>query len=125
MVPGILGERWPTLGAALHGYERGTAEAFSRAAYDAVEKGLIRYSDRQRLAAYAEEVGIRSFDAQLLIACAVRQWALDHQYDATPSRKAPQLSAEYRAWRRVWMRIGLVLGTAAAMDLIILWKWLA
>ncbi len=123
-VPEILGERWPSLGRALSRYQQETAEHFSRLVYDAVEAGLIRHDQRQRLAAEAENLGIRPFDAQLLIACAVRQWALDHRYDATPSPDAPALSFEYRSWRRVWMRIGLVVGTAAALDIVILWKWL-
>ena len=121
---GILAERWPSLGTALSRYEQGTAEHFSRMAYDAVEAGLIRHDDRQRLAAEAESLGIRPFDAQLLIACAVRQWALDRHYDPSPTLQAPRLSYEYRAWRRVWTRIALVLGTAAVLDSIILWKWL-
>ena len=93
-------------------------------AYDAVEAGLIRHDDRQRLAAEAEDLGIRAFDAQLLIACAVRQWALDRRYDPTPSPDAPALSYEYRAWRRIWARIALVIGTAAVLDGVLLWKWL-
>lgn len=123
-VPEILGERWPALGRALNRYQQATAERFSRLAYDAVEAGLIRHDDRQRLAAAAEDLGLRPFDAQLLIACAIRQWALDHQYDPTPTLEAPALSFEYRAWRRVWTRSALVIGTAAVLDLIILWKWL-
>jgi hypothetical protein len=123
-VPEILGERWPSLGRALSRYEQATAERFSRMAYDAVEAGLIRHDERLRLAAEAENLGIRPFDAQLLIACAVRQWALDRRYDATPTRTAPALSFEYRAWRRVWTRIALLIGTAVALDGIIVWKWL-
>ena len=122
--PEILGERWPSLGRALSRYQQSTAEHFSRLAYDTVEAGLIRHHERQRLAAEAEDLGLRPFDAQLLIACAVRQWALDHRYDAAPTPEAPALSFEYKAWRRVWTRIGLVVGTAAALDIIILWKWL-
>ena len=121
---GILGQRWPMLGRAIGRYEQRTAETFTRMAYDAVEAGLIRHEERDRLAKAAEEMGIRAFDAQLLIACAVRQWALDRRYDPTPSPVAPALSFEYQSWRRLWTRIALVILTAITLDAIILWKWL-
>jgi hypothetical protein len=121
----ILSERWPTLARALGRYEQGTAERFSQAAYECVDAGLIRLDDRRRLAKEAATVGIRDFDAQLLIACAVRQWSLDHRYDATPSPSAPQLSFEYRAWGRVWTRLAIVAGLAFALDVLIIWKWLS
>jgi hypothetical protein len=120
----ILRERWPTLGRALSNYQQNTAEQFSQMAYDAVEAGLIRHDQRQRLAAVAEVMGIRPFDAQLLVACAIRQWALDRRYDPTPTLNAPALSFEYKAWRRVCMRAAIVIGTAAALDIIVLVKWL-
>ena len=101
---GILAERWPSLGRALSRYAQGTAEYYTRMAYAAVAAGLIRHDDRQRLAAEAEALGIRAVDAQLLIACAIRQWALDHRYDPTPTLRAPALSYEYRSLRRVWTR---------------------
>jgi hypothetical protein len=123
-VPEILGQHWPSLGRALSRYQQATAEHFSRMAYEMVEAGLIRHDHRQRLAAEAEHLGIRSFDAQLLIACAVRQWSLDRHYDPAPTFEAPRLSFEYQAWQRAWRRVALIVGTAAALDLIILWKWL-
>jgi hypothetical protein len=122
---GILAENWPTLARALSRYEQSTAERFSQSAYDCVAGGIIRLDERKRLAAEAETAGIRAFDAQLLIACAIRQWAMDHQYDSAPSPDAPALSFEYRAWRKVWLRIGVVLGAAVALDTIIIWKWLS
>jgi hypothetical protein len=121
----ILSERWPTLARALGRYEQGTAERFSKIAYDCVDAGLIRLDDRRRLAKEADAAGIREFDAQLLIACAVRQWSLDRRYDATPSPTAPKLSFEYRSWRRVWTRLAIVGGMAIALDAIIIWKWLS
>lgn len=128
-VPGrsgdILAERWPTLSRALSRYEQSTAERFSQMAYDCVDAGIIRLDDRKRLAAEAESVGLRGFDAQLLIACAIRQWAMDHRYEGGPSPEAPALSFEYQAWRKVWMRLAIVFGFAIAMDLIIIWKWLS
>ena len=121
----ILTERWPALGRALEHHSQGLAEAFTRTAYDAVISGLIRHSDRKRLARQAAALGLRPFDAQLLIACAIRQWSLDHRYDAAPSPRAPALSVEFRSWKCTCMRVALVVGTAAILDGIVLWKWLA
>ena len=122
---GILAERWPSLARALSRYEQSTAERFSQFAYDCVNAGIIRLDDRKRLAAEAEAAGIRPFDAQLLIACAIREWALDHAYDSAPSPDAPELSFEFRAWHRLWVRLAIVFGFAIAMDMIIIWKWLS
>ncbi len=122
---GILAERWPTLSRALSRYEQSTAERFSQMAYECVDAGIIRLDDRKKLAAEAERAGIRAFDAQLLIACAVRQWGMDHRYEGGPSLEAPALSFEYQSWRRVWMRLAIVFGFAIGMDLIIIWKWLS
>jgi hypothetical protein len=122
---GIIGRQWPTLSRAMSHYEQGVAEKFSQLAYDAVECGLIRHEERTRLAKAAEELAIRPFDAQLLIACSLRQWSLDRRYDPTPTTRAPKLSFEYRSWKRVCMRIGLVVCTAAALDWIILSRWLS
>ena len=124
-VSGIVGERWPTLARALGQYEQNVAEQFSRTAYDRVEAGIIRLNDRRDLAAAAEELGIRSFDAQLLIACAIRKWALDHTYDAMPSPHEPALSFEYQAWGKLWVRLALVACTAVILDGMIIWKWLS
>jgi hypothetical protein len=121
---GILAERWPTVSRAIGSYQQGLAERFTRLAYDRISAGVIRLDDRRDLAAAAEDLGIRAFDAQLLIACAVRQWALDRRFDPSPSQNAPALSPEYRAWRRVWSRVALVIVLAMALDGIILWKWL-
>ena len=121
---GVLAQRWPTVGAAMRRYEENVAEEYTRVAYEAVEQGLIRLDERRRLARVAEEMGIREFDAQLLIACAVRQWAVDHRYEVRPSREAPKLSYEYKAWSRAWLKFGIVAGAAAAIDGVILWGWL-
>jgi len=121
---GVLAQQWPRLSHAMSRYDERTAERFSQLAYEAVEAGLIRFAERQRLAAEAESLGIRPFDAQLLIACAVRKWVLDRRYDPTPSRRAPALSFEYKSFQKTWIRIALVLMTAAIVDGIILVKWL-
>lgn len=121
---GLLGSNWPTLAGAMRRYEQNTAEVFTRAAYDCVMSGLIRLDDRRRLAQRAEELKIKAFDAQLLIACAIRQWALDHSYNPAPTPSAPKLSAEYRGWRKGWIRFAIFTGTAVAIDFILLWFWL-
>src|SRR6185295_2531923 len=122
--PGILADRWPSLSRAMSQYHQGVAEQFSRMAYDRVDAGLIRLEDRHELAAEADELGIKAFDAQLLIACAIRQWVLDREYDPRPSPHAPALSFEYKSFRRTWRRIALLLGTIVALDALILWRWL-
>lgn len=122
---GVVAERWPTLARALGTYDSGVAEAFSRMAYEHVEAGVIRFEHRRRLAHAAERLGIRPFDAQLLIACAVRKWALDRSYDPSPSRDAPQLSAEYQWWGRAWMRWALVAGAVVAVEGMMVWHWMS
>ncbi len=122
---GIISDRWPTLSAAMSRYHRATAEKFSGAAYAQVTAGLIRLDDRRRLAALAENLGIRPFDAQLLIACAIRQWALDHRADTRPNPEAPHLSFEYRSWRHAWVRFGLIATLAFMLDYFILVRWLS
>jgi hypothetical protein len=118
----ILGERWPVLRRAMGKYSERVAEEFSQKAYEHVEGGIIRQDGRRELALAAKQMEIREFDAQLLIACAVRKWGMDRRYDASPSPEAPELSAEYKAWGRVWKRIALVIGMAAVVDGVIIWK---
>jgi len=127
-------QRWPVLrrGISLASVEKGEKGQlerkdmafFSSRAYDAVEAGIIRLEERNRLAQEAQEMGIRSFDAQLLIACAIRQWVMDHHYDATPSKQAPKLSPEYRAWRMSWARLWGLATVTIVIEAIILWHWL-
>lgn len=121
---GQLPPRWPMLTAALDRYHQNVAEAFSREAYDCVMSGLIRRQERQRLGQRAEELGIRPFDAQLLLACAIRQWVLDQAYHSRPSREAPRLSFEYRAWGKIWIRRAILVGLALSLDGVLLWHWL-
>ena len=112
------------LSRAMERYQQGTADRFTQMAYEQVAAGIIRYDDRRKLAGRAQELGIRPFDAQMLIACAVRQWSLDHRYDALPTPDAPALAPEHRAWVRVWQRLALLAVTAVALEGVILWKWL-
>src|SRR6185295_16778767 len=120
---GVLTEQWPYLARAMSQYQEGTAEHFSAMAYEAVNAGVIRMADRDRLADAARDLGIRSFDAQLLIACAIRKWSLDHRYDPTPTLAAPKLSFEYRTFRKVCLRVAILLSFAAVLDLIVIFKW--
>ncbi|HVX84568.1 MAG TPA: hypothetical protein VH253_07105 [Phycisphaerae bacterium] len=120
----IVAERWPTLARAMGTYQSGVAERFSRMAYECVEGGLIRFDRRQRLARAAERMGIRPFDAQLLIACAVRKWALDRAYDASPCADAPKLSFEYRSWGKMWMRWAVAAGMIVGLEGLIVWHWI-
>ena len=120
----IFGGHWAALSAAIEGHQKNAAEKFCQAAYDRVEAGLIRLDDRRALAAEARELGIRDFDAQLLIACAIRKWALDRRYDPSPNPHAPRLSFEYKAWRGAWMRFAVIMGTALSFDAVILYHWL-
>jgi hypothetical protein len=94
--------------------------------------GLIRLDDRRRLAARAQELGIRPFDAQLLLACAIRHATIAKAYPTHPtyayhpvvSPAAPKLSFEYRSWTRAWLRFAILTGTALAVDAVLLWFWL-
>src|SRR6185369_13269727 len=117
---GVLTEQWPSLARAMSQYEEGTAAHFSALAYDAVNEGMIRLEDRDRLADAARDMGIRPFDAQLLIACAIRKWSLDHRYDPTPTLTAPKLSFEYKSFRKVCLRVAILLSFAAVLDLIVI-----
>jgi hypothetical protein len=120
----VLGRQWAALSAAMEKHDRNAAELFCQAAYECVEAGLIRLDDRRALAQAARELGIRDFDAQLLIACAIRKWALDHRYDPRPNPNAPRLSFEYKSWPRAWMRFAVILGMAMSLDAVILYHWL-
>ncbi|GEM_PF-1972602 len=122
---GILAERWPTLAGAMSRYKQNVAESFTTMAYECVQAGIIRLDDRRKLAAEAAALGIRDFDAQLLMACAVRQWSLDRHYDPEPTREAPALSFEYKSWNKAWLRFAIVVGAALSIDLVLILKWLS
>ncbi len=89
-----IAHRWPTLSQALGRYTERTADAFSQLAYDHVRAGLIRRTDRLRLSAAALNLGIRDFDAQLLIACAIRRWAIDHRAENIGGGKGATVGPE-------------------------------
>jgi hypothetical protein len=116
----ILDERWPALHQAMQDYKREVADDFSRLAYRSVNAGIIRLEDRKRLGKAAYRAGIRDFDAQLLIACAIRQWAIDQSAKGKFARRPRKRLAENR-WRR-WVAVA---GAAAVLDAIVVWNWLS
>lgn len=116
--PSILAERWPALAAAMQRYKQNVAEEFTHEAYRRVAAGIIRFDDRQHLSALARKMDIRPFDAQLLIACAIRQWSVD-QTAAVP---VPTLLKLRPATRRAWRRLAAMVGLAAALDVVLIWR---
>ncbi len=117
--PGILDDRWPMLAAAMQRYRQNVAEEFTREAYGRVAAGIIRFDDRKRLAALAQQMEIRPFDAQLLIACAVRQWSVDRTGEkAVPSKKISLHPKHRSAWRKLTLMVIL----AAALDVVLIWR---
>jgi hypothetical protein len=113
----ILSDAWPTLAAAMHRYEQNVAEEFTREAYHRVSAGIIRHDARKRLAARAAELNIRPFDAQLLIACAVRQWSLDKGAVKKPIGKSFRDSVSSS-----WRRMALLAILAGVLDAILIWQ---
>jgi hypothetical protein len=113
----ILGERWPTLAAAMNRYEQNVAEEFAREAYHRVSAGIIRHDARKGLGARAAELKIRPFDAQLLIACALRKWSEDQGTVAKPSC-APLSAGAPSCWRR----LGVLVALAGILDAILIWR---
>ena len=106
------------LAAAMKCYRQNVAEQFTAEAYQCVKSGIIRLSDRKRLAGRAADLNIRPFDAQLLIACAIRQASLDQAEagaDAGISETGP-------IRRRTYWRLALLLAAAALMDAVLVWS---
>lgn len=122
--PVILHDRWPSLAAAMGQYQQNLAEEFSRRVYACVHEGLISGSDRRRLAREAADLGLRSFDAQLVIACAIRQWSLDQ-----PARRRKPISQMRFPSRRpivhkLWFRVAIIGLMALLIDTTIIMLWL-
>ena len=113
--PELLAARWPVLGAALASYQSNVAAAFAEEAYWCVEDGVIRMEERRRLEERAQMLGIRPFDAQLVMACAIRDWVFDHG----PRRRKPVVRQGGGAWR--WWVAALV--AALVMDVVVV-VWL-
>ncbi len=121
--PSVFQKQWPLVGAALSQYQRHTAEAFCDQVYAAISHGLLRLDQRTALARQAESLGIRPFDAQLLIACTIRQWALDQGQSVGPPLRAqddhPAGAARHKTRER-WLRFLVMLLLAVALDVAII-----
>ena len=118
----VFADRWPMLSRAMGQYRQNVAAEYTQAVYDCVQAGIVRLDDRERLEALAADLGIKPFDAQLLMACAIRQWSLDRRYDPRPTRNAPKLSREYKMYSTSMLRWGVVIGFAVALDALIIWR---
>ncbi len=120
----VLSERWPVIAAAMNRYQQNLAENFSRQAYMCVQNGLISGSDRHALARDAEKMGLRAFDAQLLIACAVRQWAIDQQnHVAVHKNSQKSIKREIVLHFPLWLKYATTVLIAILLDCAIIWYW--
>lgn len=124
--PIMFHEQWPTLAAAMGQRQQNLAEDFSRNAYHCVREGLITGSDRKRLAHEAAEMGLRPFDAQLLIACAIRQWALDRPVTGMAKEKflCRKQKKSHSAVSHRWWKFAAVGLVAVIIDSAIILLWL-
>jgi len=115
----LLADRWPALLKAMQDYKKQVADDFSQLAYRHVTEGIIRYDDRRRLAKASARAGIRPFDAQILIACAVRQWTLDQGIERLRApRPMPSANSRHAFTWRTWTAAGLV---ALIADAFLIW----
>jgi hypothetical protein len=104
------------------------ADVFTGLAYASVSNGIVRMEDRHRLARAAVRLGLRPFEAQLLIACAIRQKTLEEgprvrqsPPAARPARKAA--TAGRRA--SFWKPLGALIALAASLDTLVIYLWLS
>ncbi len=92
---------------------------FKAMAAGMLEGGFLRYSQRQELLRFAQQLGIAQFEAALLIA----------QVQYLPEEPAPLPSGEWVAApadqepERLsdWSRLSLALTAAIAVDLLAIW----
>jgi hypothetical protein len=102
----------PTVSPAVPQADSGV-RAFAQAVSTALEGPVLRFSRRQQLIRQAEKLGIRRFDANLLIA------AVQHRLGSEKSEKADQSISERSPWR-----FALPLGLAIALQaVIVLGAW--
>jgi hypothetical protein len=101
------------------------ADAFSDLAYRCVDSGIVRLEDRRQLARAAVRLGLRPFEAQLLIACAIRQKTLDQGLKPRPALTAHDRPKENPSPRRLapWKTLAFLTATAASLDLLLIYLW--
>jgi hypothetical protein len=101
------------------------ADVFSGLAYGCVSDGIVRFEDRRRLARAAVRLGLRPFEAQLLIACAIRQKTLD-QGRSSPTQRVPARTIQRRTTTiSAWKTFALLAATAASLDFLVIYLWLS
>jgi hypothetical protein len=86
-----------------------------------IEGGLLRYSRRRALLRYAEDIGLASFDANLLIAEAQHQVRRHEPINFDTPLDWP-VSLEPQRWRPGY-RLVLAVVTAVILDLLLI-AWL-
>jgi hypothetical protein len=126
--------RWPALAVAMRNYQERQALGFLDAVQAEIVNGLIPGAARRRLANRATDDGISPFDAQLLIACALREWkgepsakprVANTQHQRVNPRTRFDTSTTPRIPARHWsIPLGIVT-VAAVLDVAVLSWWLS
>jgi hypothetical protein len=104
------------------------ADVFSQLAYRCVDNGIVRLDHRRQLARAAVRLGLRPFEAQLLIACAIRQKTLEQGPQFCHRPPAPdQATLDPPRPQRFspWKTLALLAATAASLDILLIYLWLS
>jgi hypothetical protein len=107
---------------------RHPADIFSEIAYRCVSDGIVRLEDRRQLARAAAHLGLRPFEAQLLIACAIRQKTIDEgprKWRRHFAENRPRADVGRSRRTRFWKSLTLLAATAAALDTLLIYLWLS
>jgi hypothetical protein len=104
------------------------ADVFSQLAYRCVDSGIVRLDQRRQLARAAVRLGLRPFEAQLLIACAIRQKTLDEgpkPWHGRPAHDRAKLDSARPKRLSPWKTLALLAATAASLDVLLIYLWLS